>query len=238
MKNKLVKLFIAYYVITSMSVAAQTNITLGRADFQIYRAARSASEPGFPEPNIVIRVQSEKGNREMFVITNEIGTMLLPLRPGKYCFDIFNNQGYSLDFDKSQHFTCFEVLSKRDYWREVVGITLPHDYDDPKHSVVNRPMIDLGYAHFQTLRATMNPSNPPGIDSGVIVRIKKDKEEMFAIPNGDGIVRVPFRPGEYCFDTFDIKGKRLELDKNNPDTCFNISQGKDIEVKVVIAPQK
>ncbi|MBI3670492.1 MAG: hypothetical protein HY237_12010 [Acidobacteria bacterium] len=86
-----------------------TKIELGYAHFQTVKAA---SRPGAAQtmlPGVVVRVTRQEGGGESFVLTNEAGVELMPLRPGDYCFDAYDRKGNALPLDPKQA-SCFPII--------------------------------------------------------------------------------------------------------------------------------
>ena len=97
-----------------------------------------------------------------------------------------------------------------------------------------RQQISLGFANIETAIAAKRPGDPQHMTSGIVVRIvgKSAERETFAISNEAGIVVVPLRPGEYCFEAYNHKGLRLDLETKQSH-CFSIRAGDTLTVGVV-----
>jgi hypothetical protein len=99
--------------------------------------------------------------------------------------------------------------------------------------------IQLGYANIQTVKGSVVPGDPQQMYPGIVVRMfpRRGNGEVFAISNRDGIVLVPLRPGQYCFETFDSKGTGLVLDPMQA-SCFPITLDKTTDVGVVVRAEQ
>lgn len=99
--------------------------------------------------------------------------------------------------------------------------------------------VALGFASIQTVITAEQPGGKQHMQSGIIVRIFSEEggREVFTLSNEAGVAMVPLRPGNYCFDAFDIKGISLNLDKKQS-RCFPIRAGETIEVGVAVDKHK
>ena len=99
--------------------------------------------------------------------------------------------------------------------------------------------IQLGFAYFQTVKGSAVAGDPQHMYPGIVVRMfpKRGRGEVFGISNRDGVVLVPLRPGQYCFEAFDSKGTGLALDPNQA-SCFPITLGKTTDVGVVVRAEQ
>lgn len=70
---------------------------------------------------------------------------------------------------------------------------------------------------------------------GVIVRVtpQEGPGESFVVSNEAGVQLMPLRPGDYCFQAYDRKGKQLRLAPQQPN-CFSVAKGKTTDVGIVI----
>jgi hypothetical protein len=93
--------------------------------------------------------------------------------------------------------------------------------------------IPLGFAHFQTVKAASRPGATEHMLPAVIVRVtpQEGAGESFLSSNEVGVGLMPLRPGNYCFEAYDQKGRPLRLDPKQ-ETCFSISKGETTEVGV------
>ena len=98
-----------------------------------------------------------------------------------------------------------------------------------------KPLL-LGFADFETVRAAKIKGEPQVSVPSVVIRItsKDGKRESFAISNREGFVSVPLRAGSYCFEAYDQKGQRLELDSEQT-RCFDLVAQDSLVVGVVLA---
>ena len=94
--------------------------------------------------------------------------------------------------------------------------------------------LELGFADCHTVRASKVESGPQEYISGIVIRLvsKDGTRESFAVPNKEGYVSVPLRPGSYCFEAYDRKGSPLELDSEQ-ERCFEIKAKDNLYLGVV-----
>jgi hypothetical protein len=99
--------------------------------------------------------------------------------------------------------------------------------------------VQLGYAYIQTVKGSAVAGDPQQMYPGIVVRMfpKRGHGEAFAISNRDGIVLVPLRPGQYCFEAFDGNGTGLALDPKQA-SCFPITLNKTTDVGVVVRAEQ
>lgn len=95
--------------------------------------------------------------------------------------------------------------------------------------------IQLGYANVQTVKRSPAPGDLQHMYPGIVVRMfpVRGRGESFAVSNRDGIVVVPLRPGQYCFEAFDGNGVQLVLDAKQAN-CFSIHLDKTTDIGVVV----
>ena len=98
--------------------------------------------------------------------------------------------------------------------------------------------VELGFADCHTVRAAKVKGAPQEYVSGIVIRLvsKDGNRESFAVPNSDGFVSVPLRPGSYCFEAYDRKGSPLELDSEQA-RCFELVAREHLIVGIVLAAQ-
>jgi hypothetical protein len=91
----------------------------------------------------------------------------------------------------------------------------------------------------QTVKGSAVAGDPQQMYPGIVVRMfpKRGNGEVFAISNRDGVVLVPLRPGQYCFEAFDGDGTGLALDLKQA-SCFPISLNKTTDVGVVVGAEQ
>lgn len=58
-------------------------------------------------PYIVVKVTDEKARIQSFGLSGEIGILLLPLPPGRYCYDAFSRSGRALKMVRPRAERCF-----------------------------------------------------------------------------------------------------------------------------------
>jgi hypothetical protein len=113
----------ALLIVLLSSMAAQDPpkpLPLGFADFETVRAAKTKGELQVSVPSIVIRISSKDRKRESFAISSREGYVSVPLRPGSYCFDAYDQKGLQLELDSEQA-RCFDLVA---HDRLVVGVVL------------------------------------------------------------------------------------------------------------------
>jgi len=59
-------------------------------------------------PGVIVRVNPQQQAGESFVLSNGAGVALMPLRPGNYCFEAYDQKGNALRLDTKQP-VCFSV---------------------------------------------------------------------------------------------------------------------------------
>jgi len=203
------------------------------------------------KPDIVVRVMSQDGAIESFVLSNEAGLGFMPLRLGNYCLETYDKKGQALSLDVKQHSNlkkdqagnlqaCFEV-EKNQFGLIEIGARFT-GIDETKR-------IPLGFAYFvaekaESVNLSIEKSRP-----NVIVRVvsQDGKGESFALSDrpglGKGIGVIPFRPGNYCFETYGYKNEfgekinALRLEVETP-TCFSVLENEttNVEVKILGIP--
>jgi hypothetical protein len=195
------------------------------------------------EPDIVVRVVSQDGATENFIISNEAGLGLMPLRFGNYCLDVYDKKGQALLLDHPKPPACFSVGKN-----PILFGDLGFDQIAVRFKGINEAKrIPLGFAHFWSEEAESANLSIGNRNPSVIVRVTPQdrKGEGFVESDrpelGDGIGRVPFRPGDYCFEAYGYKYKKelggriyaFHLEVESP-TCFSVRENETTEVKVTI----
>jgi hypothetical protein len=96
--------------------------------------------------------------------------------------------------------------------------------------------LELGFADCHTVRAAKVKGEPQEYVPSIVIRFlsKDGSRESFAVSHNEGYVSVPLRPGTYCFEAYDRKGLRLELDAEQA-RCFDLRAQDSLEVGVVLA---
>jgi hypothetical protein len=96
--------------------------------------------------------------------------------------------------------------------------------------------LELGFVDCHTVRAAKVKGEPQEYVPGIVIRFlsKDGTRESFAVSHNEGYVSVPLRPGTYCFEAYDRKGLRLELDAEQA-RCFDLRAQDSLEVGVVLA---
>ncbi len=90
------------------SDAQQRRIQLGYAYIQTVKGSAVAGNPQQMFPGIVVRIFPKRGNGEVFAISNRDAVVHVPLRPGQYCFEAFDDKGTALALDPKQA-SCFQI---------------------------------------------------------------------------------------------------------------------------------
>ena len=71
--------------------------------------------------NIVIRISDKKHSVRSYGLSNEMGLVVMPLPPGKYCYDAFSSTGEVLQTRRKGSEKCFSILKSK---AEAVNITI------------------------------------------------------------------------------------------------------------------
>jgi hypothetical protein len=71
-------------------------------------AAEMPGDAQHMAPGIVVRLYDDSRKREAFALSNEVGIAIVPLRPGSYCFEAFEQDGHHLTLDQAQS-RCFDL---------------------------------------------------------------------------------------------------------------------------------
>ena len=98
--------------------------------------------------------------------------------------------------------------------------------------------LELGFADCYTSRAAKVKGEPQEYVPGIVIRFlsKDGGREAFAVSLYEGYVSVQLRPGTYCFEAYDKKGVRLDLDPEQA-RCFDLRSRENLHVGVVLAPR-
>ncbi len=96
--------------------------------------------------------------------------------------------------------------------------------------------LELGFADCHTVRAAKVRGQPQEYVPGIVIRFlsKDGTRESFGVSHNQGYVSVPLRPGTYCFEAYDKKSLRLDLDPEQA-RCFDLRAQDSVEVGVVLA---
>ncbi len=62
---------------------------------------------------IVVRVINKKTRTENFLMTNDAGIQVVPLRPGTYCYDALTEDGSQLILVRPDEERCFSIRNKK-----------------------------------------------------------------------------------------------------------------------------
>ena len=88
-------------------------INIGYAIVQTVAAPAVQGDSEHFVPRVFVRMYNLKEGRESFGVSNQDGMLMVPLRPGSYCFEAFNRKGMPLELTSSQK-RCFELTADRD----------------------------------------------------------------------------------------------------------------------------
>jgi hypothetical protein len=94
-------------------------LELGFADCHTLRAAKEEGQNQERVYSVVLRMVSKDGKRETFAISNNVGYVSVPLRPGNYCVEAYDRKGLPLELDSDQA-RCFEIKAKDSLYLGVV----------------------------------------------------------------------------------------------------------------------
>lgn len=110
--NRLNKTLAVGLVLLSISALAiclaEERLRLGYAVCQTVKTVGAYPTPQEVLPGTVIRFLDSTKGREIFAISNKDGMVLVPLRPGKYCFEAYDKNGARYNLDPEQR-DCFSV---------------------------------------------------------------------------------------------------------------------------------
>jgi hypothetical protein len=85
---------------------SRKDLVLGFANIQSVIAAPAG--PAEIAKGIVIRITDSK-KIQSFGVTNEVGILVMPLPPGRYCFDAFSQNGKPLQLVQQPSDRCFSM---------------------------------------------------------------------------------------------------------------------------------
>lgn len=86
----------------------QGDIPLGFVNCATVRAARIRGSEQENVLGLVVRFTDRTNRRESFGVSNHVGLVVVPLRPGKYCVDALDQNGRFVKQDPEQS-RCFEL---------------------------------------------------------------------------------------------------------------------------------
>jgi hypothetical protein len=86
--------------------SSSTSLNLGFVHIQTVREAERSRSGADMAPDLVIRLSGE--GREIFAFSGTYGSVVVPLRPGKYCAQLFAKNGRSLKLSPNEK-SCFRV---------------------------------------------------------------------------------------------------------------------------------
>lgn len=81
-------------------------LKLGFVHIQTSREAESYRSGGDMAPDLILRLSG--GGREIFAFSGEYGSVVVPLRPGKYCMQLFSKSGRPIRLSPNEK-SCFRV---------------------------------------------------------------------------------------------------------------------------------
>lgn len=100
---------LAFLLAMASSYSAQiseSTLDLAFVHIQTSREAASDRVGGDMAPDLVVRI-SGKG-RESFAFSGAYGSVVVPLRPGKYCMQLFTKDGRNVKLSSNER-NCFSV---------------------------------------------------------------------------------------------------------------------------------
>lgn len=100
----------AWLLVLSSAGVGKPALSLGFASIQTVKAASRPGGQHSMYPGVIVRVASEHGSNESFILSNEVGVAKMPLRPGSYCFDVYTRKGEPLPLDPEQP-ACFTIAA-------------------------------------------------------------------------------------------------------------------------------
>jgi hypothetical protein len=103
-------------------------ISLGIAECEVVWAAKTPGRGQDPAFGVIVRIYSEDQRRESFALSDKRGLAFVPLRPGKYCLQAFDDKGSELGLDPTQA-KCFSIEKNGS---PIIGVVLSwqeHDGD-------------------------------------------------------------------------------------------------------------
>lgn len=110
MSSSRVRISIAF--LTSLAVPVAGDARAGTKDVDItivnvQTAAVSFAGEYRMSPHVVVRVINGKDGIRSFGLSSEAGILLLPLPPGRYCYDAFSPRGRALRMVRPSAERCF-----------------------------------------------------------------------------------------------------------------------------------
>lgn len=85
---------------------AGERLSLGFAHIQTSREANNSRSGCDMAPDLVLRLSG--GGSEIFAFSGRYGSVVVPLRPGKYCVQLFSKNGRPLKLSPKEK-SCFRV---------------------------------------------------------------------------------------------------------------------------------
>jgi hypothetical protein len=97
--------------------------------------------------------------------------------------------------------------------------------------------ITLGLAQFETVTVTTSGGKHAPY---TVVRVisETNKMQSFGLSNEAGVLGMPLPPGKYCYDAFSRTGHHLEMNRPQPERCFDVKKGEVVEVGVGFKPDE
>jgi hypothetical protein len=83
------------------------SIQLGFASIEVLYI--NAAGESHHMPNAVIRISGQQNRVQSYGVSNEAGLIIMPLPPGKYCYDAFSAKGEYLPMRRKGSERCFTV---------------------------------------------------------------------------------------------------------------------------------
>jgi hypothetical protein len=102
---------------------ASTNLRFGFVHIQTSRESDRSRSGSDMAPDLVLRLLGE--GREIFAFSGKYGSVVVPLRPGKYCMQLFSKNGRPIKLSPNEK-RCFRAVV--DEYLEV-GVVAAYDPD-------------------------------------------------------------------------------------------------------------
>jgi hypothetical protein len=87
---------------------AQKSIEFGIADIQI-AAVVDDEKTVIAQDIIIVRIIGQKNHVLSYGMTDEGGTVAMPLPPGRYCYELFSYKGKALETRRKGESRCFDI---------------------------------------------------------------------------------------------------------------------------------
>jgi hypothetical protein len=87
--------------------SVQKDIEFGLANIEV--VAIDGNEKSTLTPGIVVRIKGQQNRIQSFGMSNEGGIIVMPLPPGRYCYDAFTDKGKALRMVRAPSDRCFSL---------------------------------------------------------------------------------------------------------------------------------